>query len=93
VTKPGHSIPAPGCSALTITREVQSKHRPPALDIGYHAHQVSFCRKKIGYWLAFEQEQLKEDLDLCRSKGEIVDPDFFASRIADLKAEAYRQEK
>ena len=93
MTKPGHSIPAPGHSALTVTHEVQSKHRPPALDIGYHAHQVSFCWKKIGDWLAFEQEQLKEDLDLHRSKGEIVDPDFFASRIADLEAEAYHQEK
>ena len=63
------------------------------LDIGYRARQVSFRRKQIEDWLAFEQEQLKEDLDLCRSKGEIVDPDFFVSRIADLEAKAYRQEK
>jgi hypothetical protein len=36
-------------------------------------------------WLAFEQEQLKEELDLRRSKGEFVDPDFFASCVADLR--------
>ena len=34
-----------------------------------------------------------EDLDLCRDKGEYVDPAFFASRIADLKAEAYCRRK
>jgi len=37
--------------------------------------------------------KLKEELDPRRSKGEFVDPDFVASRIADLEAEAYRQEK
>jgi len=91
--KAGRSIPAPGRGALTIAREVQSKHRPPVLDVGYRARQVSFRRRQIGDWLAFEQEQLKADLDLRRNKGEIVDPDFFASRVADLEAEAYRQEK
>jgi fatty acid synthase subunit alpha len=35
--KAGRSIPAPGCGALTIAREVQSKHRPQVLDIGYRA--------------------------------------------------------
>ena len=35
---------------------------------------------------------MKEDLDLCRSKGELWIP-IFASRVADLEAEAYRQEK
>jgi fatty acid synthase subunit alpha len=66
---------------------------PSVLDIGYHACQVSFHRKQIGDWLAFKQEQLKEELDLRRSKGEFVDPNFFASCVADLKAEACCQEK
>ena len=91
--KAGRSIPAPGRGALTITREVHPKHRPPVLDVGYRARQVSFRRKQIGDWLAFEQEQLKEDLDLRRSKGKFVDPDFFASPVADLEVEACRQEK
>jgi fatty acid synthase subunit alpha len=91
--KAGRSIPAPGRGALTIAREVQSKHPPLVLDIGYRARQVSFRRKQIADWLTFEQEQLKEELELRRSKGTVVDPDFFASRVADLEAEAYRQEK
>jgi fatty acid synthase subunit alpha len=66
---------------------------PLVLDIGYRARQVSFRRKQIGDWLASEQEQLKEELDLRRSKGEFVDPNFFASCVADLEAEACRQEK
>jgi fatty acid synthase subunit alpha, fungi type len=91
--KAGRSIPAPGRGALSIAREVQSKHPPPVLDIGYRARQVSFRRRQIGDWLAFEQEQLKEELEVRRSKGEVVDSDFFASRVADLETEAYHQEK
>jgi fatty acid synthase subunit alpha, fungi type len=91
--KAGRSIPAPGRGALSIAREVHSKHPSPVLDIGYRARQISFRRKQIGDWLAFEQEQLKEEVELRKTKGEAVDTDFFASRIADLEAEAYRQEK
>ncbi|KAN0120487.1 hypothetical protein V8E52_004314 [Russula decolorans] len=91
--KAGRSIPAPGHGALSIAREVQSKHRPPVLDIGCRARQVSFRPKQIRDLLASEQEQLKEELDLCRSKGNFVDPDFFVSRVADLEAEACCQEK
>ncbi|KAH9966202.1 hypothetical protein BGW80DRAFT_1343438 [Lactifluus volemus] len=57
--KAGRSIPAPGRGALSIAREVHSKHPSPVLDIGYCARQISFRRKQIGDWLAFEQEQLK----------------------------------
>jgi len=91
--KAGRSIPAPGRGALSIAREVQSKHPPPILDIDYRARQISFRRKQIGEWLSFEQEQLKDELELRKSKGDVVDTDFFASRVADLEAEAYRQEK
>jgi hypothetical protein len=91
--KAGRSIPAPGRGALTIAREVQSKYPPPVLDIGYRARQVSFRRRQIADWLTFEQEQLKEELEVRKSKGEVVDPELFASRVADLEAEAYRQEK
>ncbi|KAF8271214.1 fatty acid synthase [Lactarius quietus] len=91
--KAGRSIPAPGRGALGISREVQSKHPSPILDIGYRSRQISFRRRQIGDWLAFEQEQLKEEVEVRKSKGEAVEPDFFASRIADLEAEAYRQEK
>jgi len=91
--KAGRSIPAPGRGALSIAREVQSKHPSPILNVDYRARQISFRRKQIGEWLSFEQEQLKDELELRRSKGEVVDTDFFASRVADLEAEAYRQEK
>ncbi|KAI9439787.1 fatty acid synthase [Lactarius indigo] len=91
--KAGRSIPAPGRGALGVAREVQSKHPSPILDIGYRARQISFRRRQIGDWLAFEQEQLKEEVEVRKSKGEAVDSDFFANRVADLEAEAYRQEK
>lgn len=91
--KAGRSIPAPGRGALSIAREVQSKHPSPLLDINYRARQISFRRKQIGEWLTFEQHQLKEEVELRKSKGEAVDDNFFASRTADLEAEASRQEK
>jgi fatty acid synthase subunit alpha, fungi type len=75
--KAGRSFPAPGRGALSIAREVHSKHPSPLLDIGYRARQVSFRRKQIGDWLSFEQEQLKEEIERRKTKGQTVDPDFF----------------
>jgi hypothetical protein len=82
--KASRSIPAPDRGALSIACEVHSKHPSPVLDIGYCARQISFCHKQIGDWLAFEQEQLKE-VELRKTKGEAIDIDFFASRIADAR--------
>ena len=89
--KAGRSIPAPGRGALSIAREVQSKYPSPFLDINYRARQISFCRKQIGGWRAFEQHQLKERVELRKSKGEAVDDDFFANRIDDYEVEVSRQ--
>ncbi|KAI0270332.1 hypothetical protein BGY98DRAFT_1010447 [Russula aff. rugulosa BPL654] len=44
----GRFIPAPGRSALSIAREVQSKHRPPVLEIVYRARQPEQLKKGTG---------------------------------------------
>ncbi|KAI0264369.1 fatty acid synthase [Gloeopeniophorella convolvens] len=91
--KAGRSIPAPGRGALSVAREVRSEHASPALDIGYRARQITFRRKQISDWLAFEQAQLQEEVEGRKTKGDSVDPGFFASRVAELEEEARRQEK
>ncbi|KAI0067274.1 fatty acid synthase [Artomyces pyxidatus] len=91
--KAGRSIPAPGRGALTIAREVPSKHPLPILDLSYRARQIAFRRKQISEWLAHEQTQLKEELECRQSQGDVPDQEFFATRVADLEAEAARQEK
>lgn len=91
--KAGRSIPAPGRGALTIAREVSTKHPLPILDINYRARQLVFRRKQISEWLSHEQTQLKEELEYRQSQGDVADEEYFAIRIADLEAEARRQEK
>lgn len=91
--KAGRSIPAPGRGALTIAREVSTKHPLPILDINYRARQLTFRRKQISEWLSHEQAQLKEELEYRQSQGDAADEEYFASRISDLENEARHQEK
>ena len=91
--KAGRSVPAPGSGALTIGREVPSKHPMPILDLAYRSRQLTFRRKQISEWLSHEQVQLKEELEYHQSQGDSPDEEYFASRIADLEAEAKRQER
>ncbi|THH15787.1 hypothetical protein EW146_g4747 [Bondarzewia mesenterica] len=91
--KAGRSVPAPGSGALTIGREVQSKYPMPILDLAYRSRQLDFRRKQISEWLSHEQAQLKDELEYRQSQGDAPDEEYFASRIADLEAEAKRQER
>jgi hypothetical protein len=57
--KAGRSVPAPGRGALTVAREIQSKHPLPILDVAYRSHQVAFRRNQISQWLLHEHDQLR----------------------------------
>lgn len=91
--KAGRSVPAPGRGALSIAREVPSKHPLPILDLEYRARQLTFRRNQISQWLANEQELLRGEVEYRKSQSQEVDEDYFASRVADIEREAARQEK
>jgi fatty acid synthase subunit alpha len=65
----------------------------PRLDLTYRARQIAFRRKQISEWLAHEQTQVKDEIELSKGQGDVFDEEFFASRLADLEAEAVQQEK
>ncbi|KAG5638483.1 hypothetical protein H0H81_012415 [Sphagnurus paluster] len=91
--KAGRSVPAPGRGALTVAREVASKHPLPILDIAYRSRQLAFRRSQISQWLSHEHFELQEELNLRKAQGEIVEDDYFASRVANIEKEAAQQEK
>jgi len=91
--KAGRSVPAPGRGALTIGREVHSKHPLPILDVEYRSRQLAFRRSQISQWLTNERHLLQDEIEFRKSQSEPVDEDYIASRVADLEKEAARQEK
>uniref|UniRef100_A0A0W0EUQ4 Putative fatty acid synthase n=1 Tax=Moniliophthora roreri TaxID=221103 RepID=A0A0W0EUQ4_MONRR len=91
--KAGRSVPAPGRGALTVAKQIPSKHPLPILDLAYRTRQLSFRRTQISQWLSHEQSQLHEEVEMLKASGESVDDDYFASRVADIEKEAARQEK
>ncbi|KAF9267936.1 fatty acid synthase [Marasmius fiardii PR-910] len=91
--KAGRSVPAPGRGALTIAKQIPSKHPLHILDLNYRSRQLSFRRSQISQWLSHEQCQLQEELEMRKASGEYVDDDYFTSRVAEIEKEAARQEK
>ncbi|KAF7965824.1 hypothetical protein HWV62_41719, partial [Athelia sp. TMB] len=91
--KAGRSVPAPGRGALTVAREVPSKHPMAILDLAYRSRQLNFRRTQISEWLTHETAQLREEVELRKSDGEAVDDEYFSSRVSDIELEATRQEK
>ncbi len=91
--KAGRSVPAPGRGALTVAREVKSKHALPILDVAYRSRQLSFRRTQISQWLLHEQNELQEEIVSRKQAGETVDSEYVSSRIVNLEKEAVRQEK
>jgi fatty acid synthase subunit alpha, fungi type len=91
--KAGRSVPAPGRGALTVAREIQSKHPLPILDVAYRSRQMAFRRNQISEWLLHEHNQLQEEIECRRAQGEAVDEDYISSRVAAIETEASRQEK
>ncbi|KAI0685962.1 fatty acid synthase [Cytidiella melzeri] len=91
--KAGRSVPAPGRGALSIAREVPSKHPLPILNLEYRSRQLSFRRSQISQWLENERELLRGELQFRKEQGQAVDEEYFTSRVADMEKEAARQEK
>jgi fatty acid synthase subunit alpha, fungi type len=86
-------VPAPGRGALSIAREVPSKHPLPILDLEYRARQLAFRRNQISQWLDNERDLLRGEVQYRKEQGQSVDDEYFASRVADIEKEAARQEK
>ncbi|KAJ3567004.1 hypothetical protein NP233_g6647 [Leucocoprinus birnbaumii] len=91
--KAGRSVPAPGKGALTVARQVPSKHPLPILDVAYRSRQLAFRRTQISQWLDHEHSELQAEVAFRKEQGENVDADYIASRIANFEKEAARQEK
>jgi len=86
-------VPAPGKGALTVAREVKTKHPLPILDIAYRSHQLSFRPTQISQWLTHEQYELQEEVASCKKEGEAVHEEYISTRLVNLEKEAARQEK
>jgi len=91
--KAGRSIPAPGSGALTVAREIPSKHPLPILDVAYRSRQLKFRRTQISQWLSHEHMQLTEEIEQRRKVGEALEEDYISNRVASIEREAARQEK
>lgn len=91
--KAGRSVPAPGRGALSIAREIPSKHASPILDVGYRARQLAFRRKQISQWLSNEHELLRNEVEFRKSQGESVDEEWVSDRVTQIEQDAARQEK
>lgn len=91
--KAGRSVPAPGKGALTVAREVPSKHPLPILDVKYRSRQLAFRRSQISQWLDHEHTELQEEISSRKTEGESVDESYVAARVANLEKEAARQER
>jgi len=54
---------------------------------------MAFYRNRISDWLLHEHNQLQEEIDNRKARGEAIAEDFTSSRIADIVKEASHQEK
>ena len=63
------------------------------MDVAYHSRQLSFRRSQISQWLSHEHAQLQEEIGYRKVQGDIIEDDYFSARVANLEAEAVRQEK
>ncbi|TFK33214.1 fatty acid synthase [Crucibulum laeve] len=91
--KAGRSVPAPGRGALTVAREVTSKHPLPILDVAYRSRQLAFRRTQISQWLSHEHAQIHEEVEFRKAQGETVDDEYLSARVANVEKEAVQQEK
>ena len=78
--------------ALSIAREIPSKHPLPILDINYRTRQLAFRRKQVSDWMNLENDQIREEFQDAKARGE-VDEEYFATRLAEVEREGARQEK
>ena len=65
----------------------------PILDITYRSRQLTFRRQQIAQWLSNEHTELQSEVEFRKNAGEDIPDDYVPSRVADIEAEAARQEK
>ncbi|KAF5321441.1 hypothetical protein D9619_000085 [Psilocybe cf. subviscida] len=85
--KAGRSVPAPGRGALTVAREVKSKHSLPILDTAHRSRQLAFRRSQISQRLTQEEFELQEEVSSTKAAGEDVSQNYVSSRITNLEKE------
>lgn len=61
--------------------------------MAYRSRQLSFRRTQVSQWLSHEHSQLREEIELQKGQGEVIDDEYISSRISDIEKEAKRQEK
>jgi hypothetical protein len=65
----------------------------PSSHVAYRSRQLAFWRTQITKFCAHEYLQLQEDREACSSQGELIDEEYFVTRVLDIEKEAQRQEK
>jgi 3-oxoacyl-(acyl-carrier-protein) synthase len=90
--KAGRSIPAPGRGILGTGREITPKYPVRTLDLDYRRRQLDFRRRQISEWLDNEISLLKSEAADSRARGEKVDEEELADRVASIEREARRQQ-
>ena len=78
--------------ALSIAREIPSKHPLLILDINYRSRQLAFRRKQVPDWMNLENDQIREEFQDSKAQGE-VNEEYFATRLAEVEREGARQEE
>ncbi|KAJ5056902.1 hypothetical protein J3E74DRAFT_467806 [Bipolaris maydis] len=93
--KIGRSVPAPGKGVLTTARENPSKFPSPLLDIKYRRRQMDLRRKQIKQWQESEVLYLQEEVAAMKdvSGDDFDESAYLEERVANIEAEAKRQEK
>ena len=94
--KEGRSVPAPGQGILTTAKEVPSRgpaDATPVLSLNYRIRQMRLLRKKIASWIENEHLHLKDELELMKESGVVVDDALLQNQLAEIEREAKRQEK
>ncbi|KXN65985.1 thiolase-like protein, partial [Conidiobolus coronatus NRRL 28638] len=95
--KEGRSVPAPGQGILTTAREAPTSITSPLLNINYRSRQLAKSRREIKRWVEEEFEELKEEVELLKSEGQLSTPElekeFLDSRTSHISKEAERKEK
>ena len=94
--KEGRSVPAPGQGILTTAKEVPTtgpNDATPLLSLDYRIRQMRLLRKKVGTWVENEHQHLKDEIDLMKESGVVVEDAMIQHQLAEIDREAKRQEK
>jgi hypothetical protein len=82
----------PGRGLLGTGREIAPKYPTRTLDLDYRRRQLTLRRRQISEWLENEISLLRIEAADGRGRGENVDEEELADRIASIEKEARRQQ-